>query len=260
MFLGFIRDNHKVTLMQNKRFLRYIAATLLGVFVFGVPFLAPRVFAETSSSSKNYQMVEGQFGVGSSDESCSGQYCSKTTIGELGATSSETTATFGTAEYNEPILQMIVSSGDSNLGVLTTEKTATKTMIVQIRNYLSGGYTLQIIGDAPKFDGHELLTPTTPTAATPGVEQFGMNVVENTSPLVGKKALQVPADKGDFGEAAPGYNETNKFKYSSGDTVARSIKNSGGTDYTISMIVNISSSTPSGHYSGDFSAVLIPSY
>lgn len=246
--------------MQNKRFSRYIAAALLGVFVFGTPLLTSKVYAETTSSSKNYQMVEGQFGVGSSNEGCSGQYCSKTTIGELGGTSGETTDAFGTAQYDEPTLQMIVSSSNSNLGVLTTERTATKTMTVQIRNYLSGGYVLQIIGNSPKYDGHTLTTPTTPTVSTPGTEQFGMNVVANTTPSVGKNPVQVPDNNGVFGEAAPGYNEANKFKYTSGDTIARSVKNSGGADYIISMIVNISSTTPSGQYSGDFSAVLIPAY
>lgn len=250
-----------VPLMRKRRVLKcYRIGALLGVLIFGCGVVVPSAAAETSSSSKNYQMVESEFGIGSSNDSCSGQYCAKTTIGELGAVSSQTTATFGTAQYNEPILQMIVSTGSSDLGVLTTERVATKTMSVQVRNYLSGGYTLQIIGDAPKFDGHVLATSATPKAVVAGTEQFGINVVANTSPSVGKDPVQSPEGSDVFGQATTGYDEPNMFKYQSGDAVAKSLKNSGGTDYTVSMVVAIASGTPSGHYSGDFSAVLIPSF
>ena len=56
------------------------------------------------------------------------------------------------------------------------------------------------------------------------------------------------------------YNIPNWFKYRSGETVARSLTDSGRTDYTVTMIVNISSSTPAGEYAGDFAAVVIPAF
>jgi len=245
--------------MQKQRLWGYSGLALLIAFVVGVAASAQTVVAQ-SSNSKSYQMVETEFGAGTSTESCSEQYCAKTSIGEVGGASSATSPEFGKAEYTEPTLEMIIASGESNLGVLTTEHTATKTTTIKIRNYLSGGYILQIIGDSPKFEGHTLVTPETPTASKPGTEQFGMNIVANTTPGVGADPLQQPADKGIFGQAEPGYATTNMFKYVSGDVFARSVEDTGGTDYTISMIVNISSSTPSGHYSGDFSAVLIPAY
>lgn len=268
VFLWALGHNYRVKLMQNGQTRRYLAvgsllmlgALLLGVLLLSASFFSLSVSAESSSSSKNYQMVEGQFGIGSSDDSCSGDYCSKTTIGELGATSSETTASFGTAKYSEPVLQMIVSSETSDLGILTTEKTATKTMSVKIRNYLSGGYTLQIVGDSPVYNGHHLDTPKTPTASQPGTEQFGINVVANTTPAVGANPVQDTDGDDVFGKVMAGYDEANMFMYQSGDAVAKSVSNTGGTDYVISMVVNISSSTLSGRYSGDFSAILIPSY
>lgn len=246
--------------MRKRRLWGYSGLALFVAFIIGVGAGAPRVFAQSTSNSQNYQMVESEFGAGSSEESCSGQYCATTSIGTIGNGSSATSPEFGEVAYSEPILEMIVTPGESNLGVLTTEHTATKTTTIRIRNYMSGGYILQIIGDSPKFDGHTLATPTTPTASTPGVEQFGMNIVANTSPSVGANPVQNPADAGVFGEAATGYATANMFKYVSGDVFAQSTQDTGGTDYTISMIVNISSSTPSGHYSGDFSAVLIPAY
>ncbi len=205
-------------------------------------------------------MVESEFGAMSSEESCSTQYCAKASLGEVGSANSETTAEFGEAEYSEPILEMIVTPGDSNLGVLTTERTATKTTEVKIRNHLSGGYILLIIGDPPKFGDHALATPSTPSLSVLGTEQFGMNIVANSNPNLGADPVQVPADSGVFGEAGENYATANMFMYTSGGVFARSTQDSGGTDYTISMIVNISNSTPSGRYSGDFSAVLVPAY
>jgi hypothetical protein len=215
------------------------------------------------SSSSSYQVTETEFGAGSSAQTCSGQYCSQTSIGDMSASSSTTaaySAKFGTITSSEPLLEVIVEPGTSDLGVLTAEHTATKTMVVRIRNYLSGGYTLQIAGDAPKVGTHTLNVPTTPTASAPGTEQFAINAVANTTPSVGAGPVQVPSDQTSFGVVADDYHTPNLFKYASGGVVARSNSESGRTDYTISMIVNISNKTPAGHYSGDYAAIVIPVY
>lgn len=215
------------------------------------------------SSSNSYQVTETEFGAGSSAQTCSSQYCSQTSIGDLSTGSSTTatyTAKFGAITNSEPLLEVIVEPGVSDLGILTAEHTATKTTVVRVRNYLSGGYTLQIVGDAPKVGGHTLTTPTTPAASAPGTEQFAINAVANTTPSVGAGPVQVPSDQTSFGVVADDYHTPNLFKYTSGSVVARSTSESGRTDYTISMIVNISNKTPAGHYSGDYSAIVIPVY
>jgi len=214
-----------------------------------------------TSSSNNYQMTETQFG--STSKSCSGQYCAQASIGEAtdGKASTDGTANFEDITNNEPFLDMIVEPGDSNLGVLSTERTATKTTSIKIRSYLiSGGYSLQIIGEAPKYGDHHLNTAGSPMASTPGTEMFGINVVANTSPAVGADPVQVPADQQVFGVATDNYKTPNRFMYQSEDVVAKGQTDSGRTDYTVSMIVNISSTTPAGRYTGDFTAMLIPAY
>lgn len=245
--------------MQKRRLWRYANQILFVALL--VASSAGTAFAETSNST-NYQATETQFGAGSLEESCSGQYCARASIGDMsegGASkSSGSTASFGPITDSEPLLEVIVEPGTSNLGVLSTESTATKTTIIRIRNYLSNGYMLQIVGDPPKYGNHSLATPSTPTASDPGTEQFGINAVANTAPNVGANPLQVPSDQTSFGEAADGYKTSNLFKYASGDVVALSETESGRTDYTISMIINVSNSTPAGHYSSDFSAVVIP--
>lgn len=247
--------------MQKRRLWRNSILVLLVAVIAGGDVTAAYATTSTSNST-NYQMSEMQFGGGSTLESCSDKYCARASIGDMAAGESKSTrnsATFGSiANEEEPLLEVIVDPGESNLGNLSTEETATKTMTVRIRNYLSDGYMLQIIGDAPKYDGHALNTPSTPTAATPGKEQFAINAAVNTEPNVGAAPLQIPSDQMSFGFVEEDYATPNLFKFTSGDVVARSLSESGRTDYTISMIVNISSSTPAGHYTGDFSAVVIP--
>lgn len=246
--------------MQIRRLWRVITPVLLAACV-------PLVFAGTTfavtSSSENYQVTETQFSAGTTTKSCSGSYCARVTIGDTAvgnAGAASNTAKFGANTGSDPLLEVIVETGESNLGVLTSETTATKVMKVKIRNYLSEGYVLQIIGDPPKYNGHTLKTSSTPEQSVPGTEQFGLNAAANTNPTVGANAAQVPDDQTSFGIVADNYKTPNLFMFSSGDVIARSTKSSGQTDYTISMIVNIASGTPAGNYSADFSAVVIPVY
>lgn len=238
-----------------------IKLALLAVVIVGIQ--ANTVAAETSKSD-NYQTTDTQFGPISGTQNCSTAYCAQASIGDMSAGGSKSvtgsSAKFGSVTDANPLLEVIVDPGTSELGTLTTERTATKTMTVRIRSYLSDGYMLQIIGDPPKYGGHKLATPSTPVASAPGTEQFAINAVANTTPNVGAGPVQVPSSEFSFGVVNDGYKTPNLFKYTSGDVVAHSTTESGQTDYTISMIINISNATPAGHFSGDFSAVVIPQY
>lgn len=217
--------------------------------------------AETASS-ENYQAIEVEFGAGGELNSCSGEYCAHASIGSLDgsdASSPSYSASFDQLDLDsEPTLEVIVEPGESNLGVLTTEASATKTTKIKIRSYMSGGYTLHLFGELPQYEDHKLKSLATPAEAMPGVEQFGINVVANTSPNVGANPIQVPSGEISFGYPSEGYNQPNLFKYISGDEIARSDTETGQTDFTISMIVNISNLTPAGHFVSDFSAVVVP--
>lgn len=242
--------------MQRVRGLVKPVGAALFIAVFG----ASAAFATTSSSS-NYQVTETNFGASSSQQSCSSQYCAKVSIGDMASGRSVSgggSAVFGAITSSDPLLEVIVEPGISNLGNLSTTQTATKTTLVKIRSYLSDGYMLQITGSAPKYGNHTLSTLTSPTASSPGTEQFGINLVANSTPSVGAGAVQVPDSQTSFGVVNDDYKTANKFMYVPGDVVAHSNTSSGETDYTISIIVNISSTTPAGHYAGDFSAVVIP--
>jgi hypothetical protein len=261
VFLLVVGDNTYIKLMQKRGLWRYSRVVLLAVFL-AVGGGTGTVFAVTSNST-NYQVTETEFGSGSTHQNCSAQYCAKTSIGDSASgdtASSGTTATFGSITSDDPLLEVIIDPGQSNLGDLDTEHTATKTTTVKIRSYQSDGYTMQLTGNPPQYNGHSLHTSSTPMSAPAGTEFFGINAAANTLPSVGADPVQVPSGQFSFGVVNDDYKTPNKFKYISGDTVVHSATQSGETDYTISMVVNISNATPAGHYSGDFSAVVVPVY
>lgn len=248
--------------MQKRRFLGDLKLILLaGLIAINGTHTALAV----TSVSPNYQVSEFQVGGGSMLESCSDQYCARGSAGDsVTGTSknSKNTTTFGSAAGtdSDPLLEVTVEEGESDLGIFTTESTAVKTANVHIRTHLSNGYILQLVGDPPKHGDHMLKTPTIPTASQPGKEQFGINAVANTVPVVGADPQQIPSGQISFGVVEDDYKVSNMFKYVSGNVIARSSSESGRTDYTISMIVNVSNATPAGHYSGEFSAVVVPIY
>jgi hypothetical protein len=94
-----------------------------------------------------------------------------------------------------------------------------------------------------------MATPSSPTASAIGTEQFGMNLVANTSPVTfGADPVQVPDSTFSFATPGAGYGTQNQYKYVKGDTLAQSTKSSGETDFTVSYIFNIDKVTQAGTY------------
>lgn len=247
-------------LMQKKNAFSGVWGVMALAAVAGMSFFSVSSVLAVTSSSENYQLTETQFDGGTVGAGCSGNYCAQTTFGDPSLSVGKSSAAFDPKPEDTPALEVIIDPGKSNLGVLTTEHTATNTTTIRVRNNLSEGYVVQILGAPPAFGKHALHTSPTPVASKPGVELFGINVVANTTPLVGSAPAQIPGGQGVFGDAVAGYNTPNLFKYVSGEIVARSTVSSGRTDYTVSMVVNISNTTPAGKYAADFSALVIPTY
>lgn len=215
------------------------------------------------SSSTNYTVNESQFGAGSSTNDCSTSYCAKTSVGDTASGRANSTsygAEFGGNTTDEPLLEIIVEGGNQDLGVLDSTTTGTASMVVKIRNYLSNGYSLQISGGAPSQGTHTLAAMTTQSTSHQGAEQFGINLAKNTSPDIGAEPVQVPSDTFAFGQVADGYSDPDLFMYNSNDIVASSTRSSGQTVYTLSMILNVSNTTPGGRYQSNFSAVVAASF
>lgn len=218
--------------------------------------------AAAQSTSPNYRVDEYYFGTGGELNACSGNYCSKQSAGELavGRTASANyQAQVGFNTSDTPILEVAVN-GSVNFGELEQNTTGTGTANVQVRTYLSSGYNMIIAGSAPKINSHTMATPNTPTPSTPGTEQFGINLVDNSSPDIGDNPEQVPDGSFSFGIPTANYNISNQFMYQNGAIVASSNTSSGQTNYTLSFIANMSKTTPAGVYTTDLSVVVVAAF
>lgn len=218
--------------------------------------------ASAQSSSTNYRVDEYFFGNGGELEACSGSYCAKqsageTTVGNTASTNYQAQAGFNTA--NEPVLEVAVN-GDVNFGILDPASTKYGSATVQVRTYLASGYNMIITGPSPTYGPSSLSPIAFPAASTAGTEQFGINLRANTTPIVGADPVQVPSTEFSFGMPAGDYNTTNSYKYINGDIIATSSSSSGQTNYTLSMIANISPVTPAGQYKSDLSIVVVSSF
>lgn len=254
-----LSDNKPVKLMRKYERGSWIALGLLAA-LFMLPEVKPA--SANTSRSPSFEVSETEFGAGAALETCSGSYCAQATIGSTSAeqlSSPSFTAAFGTeSSDSEPMLEVMVEPGQSDLGVLSVEETAFRTMMLHVRSHLAGGYQVQVTGQPPSYGDHILASPRAPTASSPGTEQFAINAVANETPRVGED----PAFSSPGGVVAdvilPNYAGADLFAYSDGDVIARTSSESSQIRYTISMIVNVSGSTPAGHYSGDLAAIVTP--
>ena len=226
------------------------------------------VGATTQTKSNHYMVTETQIGAGSALKECSTSYCGKISVGDTTvgrASSANYSAQFGFNTSDVPLLEVMAIGGTQDMGVLDDTTTGTAVSTIKVRNYLSDGYVLQITGTPPSQGVHHLNALTTPTTSHQGAEQFGINLANNSAPNIGADPVQVPSGTFSFGTTGCDdmvttcdYGTPDLFKYVDGDVVAHSAKSSGETDYTMSMIINVSNVTPGGHYSGTFSAVAVP--
>ncbi len=240
----------------------------------GLIVLVPHAIAATcatnpdqQSCSTTYGVSETFFGTGGLD-TCPTQgantYCAKQSAGSLTVGNTKGTAYQAQAGFNtdrSPWIEMVVDVYAVNLGTLTSSTTGTGTAQFHVQSYLSSGYVVQTNGASPTNSGHALVTNATPTASTVGVEQFGINLVSNSSVPGSANPVQDPDSTFSFGTVSHNtgnsaiYDVTNQFKYTDGDVIAQSTSSSGTTHYTISYIANISPVTPGGTYTMNQSLV-----
>lgn len=232
---------------MNSRFVR----AGLGVFL---AILAMPVIAHAQHTSPNYEIDEVFIGSGGELEACSDQYCSQQSAGGTGGDASSDNygimAGFGSPD--EPTLSLIVSNNLIDLGVLNTSSTAAASANFSVSNYLSDGYVVRVLGNSPTNvtgPGTHSLTPlNSPNPSAIGNEQFGINLVANDTPGIGASPVQQPDADFSYGAPAIGYDQKDYYKYVDGDIIAESDRESGQTDYTMSIIANIANSTPGGRY------------
>ncbi len=168
-----------------------------------------------------------------------------------------------------------------DFGLLSTSAATTKTAMFSVKNYTSHGYAVTIVGAPPSYGGNplngmgrQIANSTDCGGAYPscssqaGVEQFGMNMRANTSPVT-FGADPVPLPSGSFSVSDPSVviplpyrtgGASPEFRYFAGDTIASAPQSSGETTYTVAFLANISTVTPGGKYTGALEFVVTGTY
>lgn len=233
------------------------------VGVFAVVLLGTTVFAAEPSST-NYRFDETSISTGGLIESSSTNFKSTVGVGDLSvgrAASSNFSTEAGSRTDSDPFLRVAVTDSSADFGYFSPSTPATATATFQVENYTSYGYAVQIIGDPPAFGGNMIAALASNAGSVPGSEQFGLNLVANTTPSVGANPDNgtAPNDFG-YGEAATNYDTADQFRYVEGETVAQAPKSSGKTIYTISYIVNVNARTAAGAYTAAQSIVVTGTY
>lgn len=227
-------------------------------------------------TSTNYKANEVFFGSGGDNGQASANYKGQVSVGALGVgqySSANYQAYSGFLTPNEPFLEMAIDSGPVNLGTLVAGTTATGNANFHIRAYIDSGYTVQNMSQPPSYTSglasHTLTAMTTLAASDSTKEQFGINLVHNTSPATfGTNPFNNPSNTFAFGQAAVGYSTGNQYKYLAGDIIActgtggtcGNASGWGRTDYTISYIANTTLVTPAGNYSTVQDLVVVATY
>jgi hypothetical protein len=226
----------------------WYASVMLLVAVLAMPAIA----LAAQSASTNYQVNEVFFGSGGSLNSCSNNFCSKQSAGDLAVGHTASNNYQAQAGFNTdrtPYIQVNVSNTNVDLGTLTPTSTKTANATFSVKAYLSHGYSVVNASDPPKNNSYTMNALALPTASNQGSEQFGINLASNNDPVVfGADPVHDPDTSFSFGQVSADYSAANLYKYIKGDVIAFSTGSSSATTYTVSYLFNISNVTPGGHY------------
>lgn len=235
-------------------------------------------FVIAQSSSSNYQVQESYFGSGGNVDATSNNYRARQSTGALGVGDSSSTnyrSTSGFDTPSEPFLEVQVSGATVNLGTLSdttpsygAAQAGACNCSFSVRSYLSSDYVVVTATDPPKSENNDILqnkaVQGSPSADT-GVEEFGINLVDNSTPDIGSNPVNQPDNTFADGRANLGYEIPNQFKYVKGDIIARSPADTtkqgiGQTDYTITYEAKIKRQTKAGLYTMNHEIIVTPTF
>lgn len=243
---------------MSKRIAGWVSVFLLAAYC--VTCATPIAYANPPQSS-NYRFDETAVGAGGLIQSNSTNFQSSTATGDLAvgeSASDNFQIEAGSKTTNDPTLSFNVNSANANFGSFTASGAAVTTATFSVSNYTSYGYVVQIVGNPPTNGNHVIPAMATTGVSQSGIEQFGINLVANTSPSsVGANPVN---NQFGVGSAAPSYGTPNQFRYVSGETIALAPKSSGETLYTLSYLVNVGSLTPGGQYKSNQTLIVTGTY
>lgn len=132
----------------------------------------------------------------------------------------------------------------TNMGTLDPESPLVARSQMAVGTNATAGFAITAVG-TPLAAGTSVIDGIeSPTESTPGVNQFGINLVANSSPAIGEDPEGIWANA----LPTPDYGIPNQYKYVSGDVVASSPNVSLMKKFTVSYVVNVSPYLRAGVY------------
>ena len=132
----------------------------------------------------------------------------------------------------------------TDMGDLSSQSTLLAQSQMAVGTNASGGFAITANGSAPAAGSSVIKGLERPTASQAGTNQFGINLVENTQPKIGKN----PEGEWANAVASDDYGQPDKYKFVSGDIIAYSPNVSLMKKFTVSYILNSSSNLRPGAY------------
>lgn len=230
--------------MRKKLIFYFLVISLILIFSTAISF--------ARMSSSNYTIYADVFSVGGLETGVSTNYKVQDTLGEALIWSATTTSTTYGAKagfremYADQYLSFSSSATSINLGTLSNIEATTASHTLIVDTNAANGFTVTISGNTLTSGTNTIdAIGATAAASSAGSEQFGINLVANTSPSVGVNV----SGTSPIGSAASQYDTANSFAFNSGDTIASASTDINATTYTVSYVANINSNTEYGSYS-----------
>jgi hypothetical protein len=209
--------------------------------------------SDTGSSYARYRTFASNDGSGSETDTGAVAY---SLSGPVGVTAE--VPPYLTACVAVTITDLDCSTATGNfvqMGNFSTNTASTGQTQVVVATNAENGYTVRIRGLTMSSGNNSIPPLPAPTASTPGVSQFGINLRANTSPGSG----QEPTGPGS-GVVSANYNLPNFYQYVSDDIIAGSQSAQDYQKFTATYLVNISRSQPAGVYSSTFAYVALGNF
>lgn len=180
-------------------------------------------------------------------------FCTGATIGLTTGVPDCATATAGTISFNQ---------------LFSATDTATATSQMAASTNAGSGYNVTVHGATLTSGSNTIPAMATVGAGVRGTGQFGLNLKANTvatsTPAVGTEVGPLSNGTVYKGQALPGYDTVDNFKFVSGDSVANSANGgAGGSNaqiFTASYIANVPGNQPAGSYTTTLTYICTATY
>ena len=130
-----------------------------------------------------------------------------------------------------------------NFGTLNSSNTSFGSSDLLVGTNGKNGYSITVAGDGLVSGNNVINSIASDDVSRPGTDQFGINLVSNQSPVIGSN----PTGPGN-GLPTINYSNSNFFMFHNGDIIASYTQPDNYRQYTVSYIVNVSSTQPPGVY------------